>query len=90
MRTNIDIDDKLMRQAMRATGAKTKRGAVEASLRKLIEVHDREAAQERIFRRQERERRAAMREGRLDKWIADLVKRGNTPEAAAHANEHRD
>ena len=90
MRTNIDIDDKLMRAAMRATGAKTKRAAVEASLRKLIEVHDREAAQERIFRRQERERLAAMRDGRLDKWIADLVKRGNTPEATAHANEHRD
>jgi len=32
MRTNIDIDDKLMRQAMKATGAKTKKAAVEAAL----------------------------------------------------------
>ena len=30
MRTNIDIDDKLMRQAMKATGATTKKAAVEA------------------------------------------------------------
>jgi Arc/MetJ family transcription regulator len=36
MRTNIDIDDKLMMQAMKATGTTTKKAAVEASLRKLI------------------------------------------------------
>ena len=89
MRTNIDIDDKLMREAMKATGAKTKRAAVEASLRKAIEVRAREAAWQRIFRRQERERQASMREGRLDEWHAELVTRGNTPEAIAHANKHR-
>ena len=38
MRTNIDIDDDLMRQAMRATGATTKRAAVEQGLRMLIDV----------------------------------------------------
>ena len=36
MRTNIDIDDSLMRQAMRTTGARTKRAAVEEGLRLLI------------------------------------------------------
>jgi Arc/MetJ family transcription regulator len=36
MRTNIDIDDALMRQAMRSTGARTKRAAVEEGLRLLI------------------------------------------------------
>jgi len=36
MRTNIDIDDRLMRQAMRASGARTKRAVVEAGLRLLI------------------------------------------------------
>ena len=36
MRTNIDIDDKLMRQAMRSSGAQTKRAAVEEGLRLLI------------------------------------------------------
>jgi Arc/MetJ family transcription regulator len=36
MRTNIDIDDRLMRQAMRSCGARTKRAAVEEGLRLLI------------------------------------------------------
>ncbi len=39
MRTNIDIDDGLMRQAMRRSGARTKRAAVEAGLRLLVEIH---------------------------------------------------
>lgn len=36
MRTNIEIDDSLMRQAMRSSGARTKRAAVEEGLRLLI------------------------------------------------------
>ena len=36
MRTNIDIDDRLMRQAMRSTRSRTKRAAVEEGLRLLI------------------------------------------------------
>ena len=39
LRTNIEIDDQLMRQAMRATGARTKRAAVETALRMLVKVH---------------------------------------------------
>lgn len=39
MRTNIDINDELMAQAMRASGAQTKKGAVEAGLRLLAETH---------------------------------------------------
>ena len=38
MRTNIDINDDLMRQAMRASGDATKRAAVERGLRLLIET----------------------------------------------------
>lgn len=38
MRTNIDIDDRLMRQAMRSSGARTKRGVVEEGLRLLIQT----------------------------------------------------
>ncbi|HME06434.1 MAG TPA: type II toxin-antitoxin system VapB family antitoxin [Bryobacteraceae bacterium] len=36
MRTNIVIDDKLMRDTLRATGLKTKREAVEQGLRTLL------------------------------------------------------
>jgi len=39
MRTNIEIDDGLMREAMRRSGARTKRAAVEAGLRLLAQTH---------------------------------------------------
>jgi Arc/MetJ family transcription regulator len=38
MRTNIDIDDRLMRRAMRESGARTKKATVEAGLRLLAET----------------------------------------------------
>ena len=38
MRTNIVIDDDLMRDALKATGAKTKREAVELGLRALLKL----------------------------------------------------
>ncbi|HHJ13758.1 MAG TPA: type II toxin-antitoxin system VapB family antitoxin [Gammaproteobacteria bacterium] len=39
MRTNIVIDDKLMADALRLTGAKTKREAVELGLKALIKLN---------------------------------------------------
>lgn len=38
MRTNIDIDDRLMREALRRSGAPTKRAVVEAALQLLVET----------------------------------------------------
>ena len=38
MRTNIVIDDRLMQQAMQATGLSTKKSVVEAGLHLLIQV----------------------------------------------------
>jgi Arc/MetJ family transcription regulator len=38
MRTNIVIDDRLMRDTLRATGMKTKREAVEEGLRTLLRL----------------------------------------------------
>jgi Arc/MetJ family transcription regulator len=38
MRTNIVIDDKLIRDALRATGLKTKRDAVDLGLRTLLRL----------------------------------------------------
>jgi Arc/MetJ family transcription regulator len=38
MRTNIEIDDRLMDEAMKSTGSRTKRAAVEAGLRLLIKT----------------------------------------------------
>jgi len=48
MRTNIVIDDKLMREALRASGASTKKEAVERGLRML--VHANKQAEIRKFR----------------------------------------
>jgi Arc/MetJ family transcription regulator len=59
MRTNIVIDDKLMRDALRATGLKTKREAVELGLRTLLRL--RKQAEIRRLR------------GKLD-WRGDLEK----------------
>jgi Arc/MetJ family transcription regulator len=57
MRTNIVIDDKLMRDALRATGLKTKREAVEQGLRTLLRL-SRQAGIRRL-------------RGRMD-WQGDL------------------
>ena len=40
MRTNIDIDDRLMQQAMRSSDAGTKRAVVEEALRLLIQTRN--------------------------------------------------
>lgn len=42
MRTNIEIDDKLMADALVATGLKTKREAVELALRTVLKLKQQE------------------------------------------------
>ena len=39
MRTNVVIDDKLMSRALRASGCRTKRAAIESGLRLLVQFH---------------------------------------------------
>jgi Arc/MetJ family transcription regulator len=46
MRTNIEIDDQLMKRAMRVSGASTKREAVQRGLELIVRV----AEQERLLR----------------------------------------
>src|SRR5207237_10348803 len=41
MRTNIEIEDELIREALRVSGLETKRAAVEAGLRALIRLNKR-------------------------------------------------
>jgi Arc/MetJ family transcription regulator len=40
MRTNIEIDEELMKQAMNLSGLKTKRAVVEEGLRLLIQIKE--------------------------------------------------
>ncbi len=42
MRTNIEINDKLMKDVLKATGAKTKKEAVELGLKMLIRLKKQE------------------------------------------------
>jgi Arc/MetJ family transcription regulator len=44
MRTNIDIDDDLLAEAMAATGLETKKATVEEALRRLVQRHRRQVA----------------------------------------------
>ena len=46
MRTNIEIDDKLMKDTLRATGLKTKREAVELGLRTVLLLRQQERVRE--------------------------------------------
>ncbi len=39
MRTNVVMDDKLMSRALRASGCRTKRAAIESGLRLLVQFH---------------------------------------------------
>jgi len=39
MRTNIDIDDELLTEAMKAAGTATKKATVEEALRQLVDNH---------------------------------------------------
>jgi Arc/MetJ family transcription regulator len=44
MRTNIDIDDELLTEAMAASGLSTKKATVEEALRRLVQRYRRRAA----------------------------------------------
>lgn len=49
MRTNIEIDDSLLRRAMKVTGAPTKRAAVEAALRITVQLHRQGEALQKLW-----------------------------------------
>lgn len=68
MRTNIDIDDKLLKQAMKATGTSTKKAAVEASLQRVVELSERQSILRWFGKIDWDGDLNAMREGRLPEW----------------------
>jgi Arc/MetJ family transcription regulator len=63
MRTNIEIDDKLMRSAMKAGRYKTKREAVEAGLKLLVQSKEQLKLLDVL--------RTVKWEGDLDAWRRD-------------------
>ena len=65
MRTNIEIDDELLRQAMKASKTHTKKAAVEAALRLAVQMKRQERIRELFGKVQWEGDLAAMRESRF-------------------------
>lgn len=63
MRTNIDIDDKLLRQAMKAAGTTTKKETVEKGLMALVRLDGQKAVKKL--------RGKIKWEGNIDAWRRD-------------------
>ena len=63
-RTNIDIDDQLVERAMRLTGARTKRQAVNIALRRLVDKGS-------LYRSLRRLRGKLAWEGNVNTWRSD-------------------
>jgi Arc/MetJ family transcription regulator len=82
MRTNIDIDDELMQQAMEATGATTKKAAVEAGLRLAVQLKAQAKIRELFGKVQWEGDLDAMREGRFLNWEEDSEKEKRKDSAA--------
>ncbi len=68
MRTNIDIDDGLMRQAMAASDERTKKAAVEKALRLMISLKAQEGIKKLRGKVKWEGDLDAMREGRFLDW----------------------
>ena len=68
MRTNIDIDDKLMKQAMKAANAATKKATVETALRQMVQLKKQEGIRALFGKVQWDGDLGALREGRVQKW----------------------
>ena len=66
-RTNIEIDDQLVEQAMRLTGARTKRQEVNIALRRLVDKGS-------LYRALRRLRGKLAWEGNVIAWRADRTK----------------
>ena len=67
-RTNIDIDDALIEQARRLTGARSKREAVDIALRRLVQKGS-------LYRSLRRLRGKAVWEGDVTAWRSGRSKR---------------
>ena len=67
VRTNIEIDDELMRSALAATGLRTKKAVVEEALKLLVKMKGQESI---------RELRGKLTswEGDIDEWRRDRLK----------------
>ena len=82
MRTNIDIDDRLMRQAMKAANAATKKATVEAALRQMVQLKRQQGIRALFGKVQWDGDLDAMREGRVLQGAGKRTRAGRTKDVA--------
>ncbi|MGB0063053.1 MAG: type II toxin-antitoxin system VapB family antitoxin [Terracidiphilus sp.] len=68
MRTNIDIDDNLIMQAMKASNSTTKKAAVETALRQMVQLKKQEGIRKLFGRVQWDGDLCTMRQSRVLEW----------------------
>jgi Arc/MetJ family transcription regulator len=83
MRTNIDIDDELMRQAMAASKETTKKAVVEKALRLMISLKAQEGIKKLRGKVKWEDDLDAMREGRFLHWEPDVVQQRRRKKSVA-------
>jgi Arc/MetJ family transcription regulator len=71
MRTNIELDDELMRQAMKASGKSTKKAVVEEALRLVVQLKRQEGILKWFGKIEWEGDLDAMREGRFLNWVQE-------------------
>ena len=77
MRTNIEIDDQLLAEAMALSGEPTKRATVEAALKAFVRLkRQKQAAMDMAGLGWEGDH-SAMREGRIPEWSRSIVRPGS-------------
>ena len=87
MRTNIDVDEELLRRAMEASHTNTKKATVEAALRLTIQLKNQEKILDLFGKVQWDGDLDAMRQSRFQDWGEERVAQEQTGEAHEHLQD---
>lgn len=83
MRTNIEIDDELLRRAMKAAGAVTKKEAVEAAMRLTVQLKAQEGIKKLFGKVHWEGNLDEMRQSRFPEWDEGDEKKSNVRDSSA-------
>lgn len=83
MRTNVEIDDELMRKAMAASGKTTKKGAVEDALRLVVQLKRQEGIKKLFGKVHWEGNLDEMRQSRFPEWDEGRGKESDVPDSSA-------
>ncbi len=89
MRTNIDIDDKLMMEAMKAGNSTTKKATVESALRQMVQLKKQEGIRKLFGRVQWDGDLSVMRQSRVLEWEEDRKAAGQRKAVSSEGSKRR-